>query len=402
MSVDPASAGAASAGAAAGGDLSALIAAELNSLAADAQALRGILVENAVISAKVLPSNGLTDLLDVFGLRVAASLPPTVRPGDVITVQVTGFDADRILLQILGSGAQAAVETGTGATPYEPAAATPGGSAAGTSAAAAGDASGVLDVPPPALPPASAPGSAATISTAASRAAVAGADPNASHGLASGAFRAPIAPAGEPTTIEARLAATRAALVTRLPDVAAADDEASAHAVPAAPPPGASRFVAPPPIVARGAAPSALAAPASGAALPQRASGPNAYAEPVALLRALRIAVTPATVAAARTALEHPEQLPAALAALERALAPNADDANVATLRTLLAFVGRIEPESPALATQLAAYVEHVVAGAEPKLAVLLAALRSGAELSVPGDPNASGAPANAPQEAAT
>ncbi|HZO94737.1 MAG TPA: hypothetical protein VFB22_13400 [Candidatus Baltobacteraceae bacterium] len=402
MSVDPASAGAASLGAAAGGDLSALIAAELTSLAADAQALRGILVENAVISAKVLPSNGLTDLLEVFGLRVAASLPPTVRPGDVITVQVTDFDADRILLQILGSGAQAAVETGSGATPYASAGGTSSGVATGTNAPAPPEASGALALPPPAVPPASAAGSAATMSTAASRAAIAGADPNASHAPASGALRAPIAPAGEPTTIEARLVATRAALATRLPDVPPADDDATAHAAPAAPPLGGSRFVAPPPIVARGAAPSAAASVAPGAAAPQRASGLNAYAEPVALLRALRIAVTPTTVAAARMALDHPEQLPTSLAALERALPQNADDPSVATLRTLLAFVGRIEPDSPALAAQLAAYVDHVVAGAEPKLAVLLAALRSGAELPEPAAPNASGAPANAPQEAAT
>jgi hypothetical protein len=37
------------------------------------------------------------------------------------------------------------------------------------------------------------------------------------------------------------------------------------------------------------------------------------------------------------------------------------------------AFVGRIDPSSPELASQIASYVEHVVDGYEPKLAVLLA-----------------------------
>ena len=59
------------------------------------------MVEDAVVTARVLPSNGLTDLLEIAGRRVAASLPPTVRPGDALQVRVTGFDGDRILLQIV-------------------------------------------------------------------------------------------------------------------------------------------------------------------------------------------------------------------------------------------------------------------------------------------------------------
>src|ERR1700686_2288988 len=105
MAVDPLAAATAQA------DLTALIDAELAQLAADAQALRGLLVEDAVVTARVLPSNGLTDLLEIAGRRVAASLPPTVRPGDVLQVRVAGFDGERILLQVVGTGADAAVET---------------------------------------------------------------------------------------------------------------------------------------------------------------------------------------------------------------------------------------------------------------------------------------------------
>jgi hypothetical protein len=120
-----------------------------------------------------------------------------------------------------------------------------------------------------------------------------------------------------------------------------------------------------------------------------RSAGLAAYAEPVALLRALRLPVTPSNVASAALALERPDRLPNALAALERALPRASDDPHVATLRTLLAFVGRIEPRSPALASQIAAYVDHVVDGAEPKLATLLAAAQAAAPPpdTHPGDP---------------
>src|SRR5260370_4789480 len=112
MGIDPLAAG--------GADLAALIDAELASLAADAQALRALLVVDAVVTARVLPSNGLTDLLEIAGRRVAASLPPTVRPDDALQVRVTGFDGERILLQIVATGAPAAVETGPANVPLAP------------------------------------------------------------------------------------------------------------------------------------------------------------------------------------------------------------------------------------------------------------------------------------------
>src|SRR5438270_666852 len=105
---------------AAGGDVAALIDNELAQLAADAKALAGLLVEGIVVNARVLPSNGLTDLLEIAGRRVAASLPPTVRPGDVLQVRVTGFEGGRILLQIVATGADAAVEPGPPNVPLAP------------------------------------------------------------------------------------------------------------------------------------------------------------------------------------------------------------------------------------------------------------------------------------------
>jgi len=90
-------------------------------------------------------------------------------------------------------------------------------------------------------------------------------------------------------------------------------------------------------------------------------------------VRALNLPVTPSNLAAAKLALDAPQRLPAALATLESAL-PQTDDPRVATLRTIAAFVGKMEPASPQLATQIAAYVDHVVSGSEPALAQLLAA----------------------------
>jgi hypothetical protein len=429
------------AAAAGNADLAALVDAELAQLAADAQALRALLVEDAVLTARVLPSNGLTDLLEIAGRRVAASLPPTVRPGDVLQVRVTGFDGDRTLLQIVATGADAAVEPGPpnaplapqpgafvpatiqrapGAAPLVPGSgpvqlppsaaqaaafgdtttaggttvlgASPGASTStsaapgavvpgpGVPAGPADDA----DLPPPAAP-AARPGGGGGLGSVASRANVtaAQAGENVAGASPGGVLRGAVAP-GEPTSIEARLAAARAADSPAVPG--ARVPPASLNAGPAL-----RGFVAPPAIEAKplaAAAPSAAAGAAAGEVaaaqtMAARASALAAYAEPVALLRTLRLPVTPSNVSSAALALQRPERLPDALAALERALPRASDDPNVATLRTLLAFVGRIDPRSPVLAAQIAAYVEHVVDGAEPKLATLLAASQAA---SVPSD----------------
>jgi S-DNA-T family DNA segregation ATPase FtsK/SpoIIIE len=105
------------------------------------------------------------------------------------------------------------------------------------------------------------------------------------------------------------------------------------------------------------------------AAQPVRA---EAFRDPSVLLRALRVPVTQTNLASATLALQSPQRVPAALAALERALPDGRSDPRVATLRTIVGFVNRLDPQSPTLAAQIAAYVSHVVDGAEPKLATLL------------------------------
>jgi len=114
--------------------------------------------------------------------------------------------------------------------------------------------------------------------------------------------------------------------------------------------------------------------PAANTSAPPAPTGLAAYRDPVALLRALNLPVTPTNVAAAQLATTTPQRLPVALATLESALPNGSDDPRVATLRTLTAFIGRIEPGSPQLAAQISAYVDNVVTGNEPKLAQLLTA----------------------------
>jgi len=77
-------------------DLAALIDAELAQLATDAQALRALLVENAVVTARVLPSNVDRPAGDRGPARRRVAAPDRA-PGDVLQVRVAGFDGDRIL-----------------------------------------------------------------------------------------------------------------------------------------------------------------------------------------------------------------------------------------------------------------------------------------------------------------
>lgn len=343
MSIDPVAA-------VGGADLAALLDAELASLAADAQALRDLLVEGSVVTATILPSNGLTDLIRILDLRVPAALPPNVRPGDVVQVRVTGFEGDQVQVQLLGPAAA------------DPAAETPASPAPA----------------PGAFVPASIRPAAPSSGTAPLRSAT------------------PV-PSAAPTAVEARLAAQAASAPRVMPAVpqppatpaGARLQDARLPDAPVPPRPAAP-FVAPPQVAVRTAPRAVPAAP--------RPSGLAAYQEPVALLRALRLPVTPSTVASATLALARPERLPQALATLARALPPATGDAHVATLRTLLAFVGRIEPESPVLAAQVAAFVDHVVDGAEPKLATFLAATDAvRAADRAPASPTPAAPAANAP-----
>jgi hypothetical protein len=364
MSANPASVSAAAGASPAAAAVEALVAAEVNALAADAVALQNAVTVGQVVTAQVLPSNGLTDLITILGSRVAASLPPNFVPGDQFTAQVTGFNGPQILLQVLG-----AAEPGTAADAPPPgptpAAETPAGPTTALQAAASGPASpaGVSRsvAPPPAVFVAasvrfaqdSAPGPGGNVQLTA--------PPSA---------QVPVGVLGD---IEARLAAARAGQITVNAPATPSGTAGSAPQPGTAatpPPPIAGRFFIPPAIT-----PSARFSEASPAAQPAAptATGVAAFRNPSQLVRALGLPVTPTNLAAAKLALDAPQRLPAALATLESAL-PQGSDPRVATLRTLVAFFGKLDPASPQLAAQISAYVDNVVTGNEPKLAQLLAA----------------------------
>jgi hypothetical protein len=408
MSVDPAAAAAANSNAA----VEAIITAELNALAADAQALQQQVAVGDVVQATVLPSNGLTDLINILGNRVAAALPPTLVPGDQITVQVTGFNGTQILLQLLSSSDGAPTTTPATAAPIPLPVSDPPTSTATTPA------SPTTYTPTSLTSPASAPGTATVLPNAPvpppilPGQTVGEPAENATLGTIPGAPGTTV-PTQVFGGIEARLAASRAASVQVLapaPQAAIAGGGRAPATVALRPAPAPAAFVPPPstpptaggpprgiatpppimtarfanlatpppPAPAGQSAATATQQPTAG----QAAARPTAaYQDPLALVRALKLPVTPTNLAAARLALDAPQRLPAALATLESAL-PQSDDPRVTTLRTLTAFVGKIEPSSPQLATQIASYVAHVVSGSEPQLAQLLRAYA--AEAAVP------------------
>jgi hypothetical protein len=440
------------------------VALEIAALKADAEALRLLLASGDIVAAKVLPFNGLTDLIAILGKRVAASLPPTVRPGDTLVLEVAGFEGDRIIVRNLGvevnaqqrgGGQQSNAGTASAedlnfetftpgpltedalaqlaadleATAPRPQAPAPAQTAAAQTSDAASNApapqtseteprseqpqpgrqtqpqtSGpgtmragyprvTIAVPPraietegsiearliaartPAKPPPtrSAPGAQvgrfappAPPSTGPAPRAPANAAPQAPRAPANAAPQAPRASANAaPQALRAPLPPAPAAMPrtpawieTPRPAVSA-DLPAEAGTASAAP----------------RAAPQAAASAQNAQGAPANAPRTvQTYQEPVILLRSLHLPVTPTNVAAAKLALETPQRLPVALAALERSLPLGNADPRVNSMRTIAAFVTNLDPRSENFAAQLSAYISHVVEGPEPKLAQLLQA----------------------------
>jgi hypothetical protein len=119
------------------------------------------------------------------------------------------------------------------------------------------------------------------------------------------------------------------------------------------------------------------------------------------LLRAWRLPVTAANAAAVRIALDSPDKLSEALAALEKSTAGGSDPRS-ATLNTLASFLARIDPRSPVLAAQIAAFAEYVATGPEAKLAQLVRLAQPAAAPpdGEPADPPASATPPASPAAA--
>jgi len=424
------------------------VALEIAALKADAEALRLLLASGDIVAAKVLPFNGLTDLIAILGKRVAASLPPTVRPGDTLVLEVAGFEGDRIIVRNLGVEANAQQRGGRQQSDAGTASAedvnfetfTPGPLTEDALAQLAADLEATAPRP---QTPSPAQSAAAQTSDAASNAPAPPA-PQTSETESSSEQPQPgrqtqpqsggpgTMPAGYPRvtiavppraietegSIEARLIAARTP--AKPPPMRSAPGAQVGRSAPPAPPsagpapqaPRAPANAAPQPLRATSPpAPAAMprtpawietsrsavsadlpaeaetasaaprAAPQAAASAQNAQSAPanaprtvQAYQEPVILLRSLHLPVTPTNVAAAKLALETPQRLPVALAALERSLPLGNADPRVNSMRTIAAFVTNLDPRSENFAAQLSAYISHVVEGPEPKLAQLLQA----------------------------
>ncbi|MFN2527214.1 MAG: hypothetical protein ABR584_00685, partial [Candidatus Baltobacteraceae bacterium] len=71
-------------------------------LGAVAQVLQAQLAAGDVLEATILPPQRGQDLILILGQTVVAQLPADVHPGDVLLLQVTGFQGNQILVRNLG------------------------------------------------------------------------------------------------------------------------------------------------------------------------------------------------------------------------------------------------------------------------------------------------------------
>lgn len=227
-----------------------------------------------LLAATVLPPEHGQDFIELLGQRISAQLPPDVRPGETLVLQVTGFTANQIVVRNLG------VQNVEQPVPVSDIRFAP--------------ASGSRTATPPAAPP--------------------------------------------PTTPP--------------PPVRSSAPQAA---------PSREFFVA------------ASVRPVQHAVQQATRSIVRTVGD---LLRSVKFPDTPLTRTAAAIAPQAPARLPSVLQRLEAALPRENDDARIATLKTLIGFIARLDPQNEeTLPAQVEAYVSHVVEGGEPKLQQLLQAL---------------------------
>ncbi|HEY1978428.1 MAG TPA: flagellar hook-length control protein FliK [Candidatus Baltobacteraceae bacterium] len=373
-----------------------------------------------LLSATILPPQNGVDLLSLLGQTVQAQLPPGIDPGETLLLQVTGFQGNQILVRNIGvvdpenppptvtvtlpqpepgAPTQGTLYTVLPQAP-QPQQAQPATQPQQASQSASNDSVTSTQIPPATPIPSSVAPPRAVFVAASVQKVQPATGPSASTPATSAQKSVPVVvPPENELALEARIAATRAAsidieeLVNQPAPVKHVPAQPLAQQSAPATPPGRtspipSTPVAPPPIAPRAAA----------------------LAPELALLARLRIPALPFTLAAARLTNTAASILPRTLARLDAALAalPQAD-ARAATIRTIAAFLGKLDlGNTRALPEQLMSYVSNVVDGAESKLAALVRALDADPEPppEAPGQPAtaqtppAANAPANVPTNA--
>lgn len=378
----------------------------------DAAQLRAILDIGDVLTVKVLGQVVGRFTIEIAGRPAMAALPDGVAPGDLLQVRVEGFAADQVLLKLLAR--VPAPAAGTPTAPTTAPASSIGAQAEGVSSAPKASVTQRAAVPSEApivkeasvmeasvmeasatettametsaLEASATPGRATTPSFVIPRQATAGAGDKGA-GTGDTGKSAPTRPhASEVVETPADVTPVRARLVAFRLSTASGVFVQPRRAVPplpSAPPPSPQPMRVAPAETPSGptqempaprvGVPSRTVLPQFAAAAKTNAPTPRtAQAPEVTALRALRIPVTPTTLAAARIASMGSVRVAAALDTLQRALPLGAADPRVQQLRAIAEFVGTLDPRAPdVLPARLEAYVDHVLGG-EARLAQTL------------------------------
>jgi hypothetical protein len=362
------------------------------SLGADIPVLQAQVSVGDVVAATVLPPQNGSDLLSFLGQTIPAQIPPGINPGESLLLQVTAFTNSAVIVKNLGTlDPDNPVQVVNVQLPP----AEPGAPQSATLTTVLSDSTQLLAMPEPAsrtpvaIPPSSpgvAPPRAVFIE------AVVRASPQATPRADAAPPRFPpaaVAPPASPldNDVEARIALSRAA--TAAPGVGQTPLPGRA---PVAPP-----IVEAPNTSQPGSIPQAPASSLQAPAITPRA--PETPEE--ALLAQLRIPVTPATLAAARSIENATAILTGAYDKLDAVLARMSPAQVPAALRTTLAFVSRLDlRNTAALAEQLSAFVGDVVDGAEAKIAAIIEQWSSLVP-EIPAPPGAEATPAQVTSVAA-
>ncbi|HVA37748.1 MAG TPA: flagellar hook-length control protein FliK [Candidatus Dormibacteraeota bacterium] len=309
----------------------------------EAAQLRALLDVGDVLTVKVLAQVVGRPTIEIAGRPVLAALPEGVAPGDLLQVRVEGFTPDQVLLKLLAH---------VPAQPSSPQRSAP------------------LPAADPRIPGEPAHPAAVPLPQA---------------GSAPPAARSPQTDGPPPANdLPARLAAFRLSTAAG----ALAEPRRAAPPLPAAPSPLEEAPAASVPSPAQPAPPVAPP-PAVARAVTQAPPG-------AALLRMLRIPVTPTTLAAARIALSGSARVASALEVLQQALPLGSEDPRVRYVRTIAEFVGTLDPGKPdVLPARIDAYVQHVLGG-EARLRQALVPEQAAPGAETPSRPAPSAAPGTA------
>jgi hypothetical protein len=357
-----------------------------------------------ILEAQVLPPQNGSDFVSLAGHTVAAALPPGINPGETILLQVTGFTNSALIVRNLGV-----------ADPENPVPVVvpdlPPPAPDAPQTAVLVTRSEVPPSPPasPASPAAASPSSLAPPSSVFAAAAVRQASPASSQTAPSDESPAAGLRASETHDVEARIAVTRASglpppISARAAQPPSMNPASVAQLNRSMVPPQISRSAATPPPAELSAAETGQ--PESSAPVPNGPPPPQIVQAPPSaeqsLLARLRVPISALTLGAARGVAAAAQSVSSTYARLDEALAKLAPDPRVATLRPLLDFVGKLDIRNVrALPEQINAFVNHVVAGPESKLAQIVRAWSQAAAAEVQSEDAQTAEQAAAPQTTA-